>query len=142
MLCAFAFIVLSGLMVFTKYTELRDAERHEQRILGHERLITDHVHRVKTSQREIKAHRSEIEAQQREAVQLLKKIMDTQAHFETEHRSDPDIEVQRAKLARQRKNAEAQLRKLDQLLAKCDQMLAECDQRLQGLADLRSRLKI
>ena len=74
MLCAFAFIVLSGLMVFTKYTELRDAERHEQRILGHERLITDHVHRVKTSQREIKAHRSEIEAQQREAVQLLKKI--------------------------------------------------------------------
>lgn len=73
MLSAFAFIVLSGLMVFTKYTELRDAERHEQRILEHERQITEHVHRVKTSQREIKAHRSKIEAQQREAVQLLKK---------------------------------------------------------------------
>ena len=137
-----ALIIICGLIAYSKYADFRETERREQKRLEHECLITDQIHAIKTSQRKIEVQRSEIEAHKREAVQSLKEIMDTQAHFETEHHSAPDIEVQRTKLARERKNAEAQVHELDQLLAQCDRMLAQCDEMLakcnrmlQNLAD-------
>ena len=124
MLCAFAFIVISGLMVLVKYSELKDAEKRERHILE----VNNQIHNIKTTRREI-------EDIQREATQLLQKIIDRQAHYETADHHHPHAEQQLADLAQQRKQVEELLRRSERNLAICDQQLAKCEQMLRNVTD-------
>lgn len=124
MLCAFAFIVISGLMVLVKCSELKDAEKRERHILE----VNNQIHNIKTTRREI-------EEIQREATQLLQEIIDRQAHYETADHHHPHAEQQLADLAQQRKQVEELLRRSERNLAISNQQLAKCEQMLRNVTD-------
>ena len=130
-LCAFAFIILSGLMVLNEYFGFGNTQRREQReqrILERVCLLNNQIHKIKTTRREL-------EESQREAAQILQKIIDRQAHYETADHHHPHAEQQLADLAHLRKQAEELQRQLGQMLADSDQQLAKCEKTLQEFVD-------
>ena len=124
MLCVFAFIVISGLMVLGEYFELKDAEKRERHILK----VNNQIHKIKTTRREI-------EETQRETAQLLQKIIDHQVHYETADHHHLHAEQQLADLARQRKQVEELLRRSERQLATSNHLLAKYEQMLQNVTD-------
>ena len=124
MLCAFAFIVISGLMVLVEYSELKDAEKRERHILD----VNNQIRKIKTIRREI-------EEAQHETAQLLQKIIDRQAHYETADHHHPYAEQQLADLARLREQAEELLRRSERNLATSDRQLAKYEKMLQEVVD-------
>ena len=123
-LCTFAFILLSGLMVLVEYSELKNAEKRERHILK----VNNQIHKITTIRREIE------EIRQRNA-ELLQKIIDRQIHYETADHHHPDAKQQIADLAHLRKQTEELLHQSAQQLATCDRQLTRCEQMLQNLAD-------
>lgn len=109
LLCTFAFLLISGLMVLSEYVDLKDAERLEPHILK----VNNQIHRIK-------AHQREVEDTRQRTAQLLQEIIDRQAHYETADHHHPHAEQQLADLARQRKQVEELRRRSDQRLATCD----------------------
>lgn len=123
LLCTFAFLLISGLMVLSKYSDLKDAERLELHILK----VNNQIHRIK-------AHQREVEETRQRTAQLLQEIIERQTHYETADHH-PHAEQQLADLAHLRKQAEELLLRSDQMLATNDQRLAKYEEMLQKLAN-------